>query len=545
MAMITNPKKRRRKAFSVSIKIAWSYAKLFFLKKIVSQSYYDRRIEKLHVLNADRTKKVILELNGLFLKVGQLISIMSNIAPEAYGHILESLQDNTPHSDFSLIKKSLETELGDNVSNLFTEFDEVPIASASIGQVHKAVLNTGEQVAVKIQHPNVRKLAIVDLGIIEKLIGLVSRFFKIKGIDHVYNQVKEMIYEELNYTAEAGNMETISLSCEAIEGIKIPKVYSEYSSEKVLTTEFCEGTKITNVKQLNDWGINENNIAEKLIFVYCEMILNHGYYHADPHPGNLLVNQNGEIIILDFGAIGKLNDEMRESIPVLVRAIVSKDQEAVLEALKKMGFIAHGKEANKTAHKLISALTELFESGINIREFSIEDLNNSSIKEFRKTVNIKELSATIQVPKDWILLERTIMLLDGVTAKLAPEYKPFDTIKPYLKKLVLTNGGLRKLIWGIVKKQVSTLISLPKKADKFFTKANNGELVIEISGFDTHTKKLYAGSQQIAFGLISVLSLGLAFVSNVYDKSTYENLFFVIGVILGSLFMWSIVKNRK
>ncbi len=543
--MITNPKKRRRKAFSVSFKIAWSYARLFLLKKILGQVYYNNHIEKLHVVNANRTKTAILELNGLFLKVGQLISIMSNIAPEAYGRILESLQDNTPNSDFNEIKRALETELGDKIDNLFSEFNETPIASASIGQVHKAVLNTGEHVAVKIQHPNIDELAKVDLSIIEKLIGLVSRFFKIKGINHVYSQVKEMIYEELNYTAEACNMETISLSCEKIEGIIIPKVYSEYSSEKILTMAFCEGTKITNVAQLNEWGLDENTIAERLIFVYCEMILNHGYYHADPHPGNLLVNQKGDIIILDFGAIGRLNDGMRETIPVLVRAIVSKDQDAVLEALKKMGFIANGKEANKTAQKLISALTELFESGINIREFSVDDLNNSTIKDFRKNINIKELSATIQVPKDWILLERAIMLLDGVTAKLAPEYKPFDTIKPYLKKLVLKNGGLRKLIWGVIKKQVGTLFLLPKKVDEFLTKANSGALEFEIKDLDKSTKKIYAGSQQIGFGLVSVSSLAMAFVSNVYDKPSYETLFLSIGITLGVVFVWSIFKNRK
>ena len=543
--MITNPKKRRRKAFSVSLKITWSYAKLFMLKKVLGEGYYAKRIEKLHVLNANRTKEVILELNGLFLKVGQLISIMSNVAPEAYGRILESLQDNTPNSDFELVTKSLETELGDSIYNLFSEFNEVPIASASIGQVHKAVLKTGEHVAVKIQHPNIDELAKVDLSIIEKLVGLVSRYFKIKGIDHVYSQVKEMIYEELNYTAEACNMETISLSCEKIEGIIIPKVYSEYSSPKILTTAFCEGTKITNVKQLNEWGIDENVIAEKLIFVYCEMILNHGYYHADPHPGNLLVNMKGDIIILDFGAIGRLNDEMRENIPVLVRAIVSKDRDAVLDALKIMGFIANGKEASKTAQKLITALTLLFESGINIREFSIDDLNNSTIKEFRKTISIKELSATIQVPKDWILLERAIMLLDGVTAKLAPEYKPFDTIKPYLKKLVLKNGGLKKLIIGYLKKQIGTLISLPKKADKFLDIVNNGELEFEIKDLDKSTNKLYAVGQQIGFGIVSVFSLVMALVSNLYDKSNYENLFLVIGTALGIVLMWSIFKNRK
>jgi len=543
--MITSPKKRRRKAFSVSLKIAWSYAKLYLLKKVFGKAFYAKRIDKLHLKNASRTKNAILELNGLFLKVGQLISIMSNIAPEAYGTVLESLQDNTPNSDFELIKNSLETELEDSVENIFSTFNEIPIASASIGQVHKAVLKTGEHVAVKIQHPNINELAKIDLSIIEKLIGLVSRFFKIKGIDHVYNQVKEMIYEELNYTAEACNMETISLQCEKIEGIIIPKVYSEYSSKKILTTAFCEGTKITNIKQLNEWGIDENTIAEKLIFVYCEMILNHGYYHADPHPGNLLVNKNGEVIILDFGAIGRLNDEMRENIPVLIRAIVSKDQDAVLEALKKMGFIANGKEANKTAQKLIAALTELFESGINIREFSVDDLNNSTIKEFRKNSNIKELSATIQVPKDWILLERTIMLLDGVTAKLAPEYKPFDTIKPYLKKLVLKNGGIRKLIWGVLKKQISTLFLLPKKADEFLNKVNSGELEFEVKGLDKSTKKLYSAVQQIGFGLVSVFSLALGFVSNVYAKPSYETLFLGIGITLGIVFMWSIFKNRK
>lgn len=543
--MISNSKKRRRKAFLVSFKITWSYTRLYILKKIIGQRYYESKIEKLHELNAKRTKKVILELNGLFLKVGQLISIMSNIAPAAYGRILESLQDNTPHSDFQLVKKSLETELGDSVENLFSQFNEIPIASASIGQVHKAILKTGEQVAVKIQHPNIGVLAEVDLGIIEKLIGLVSRFFKIKGIDHVYGQVKEMIYEELDYTAEGYNMETIRLSCEKIKGVKIPNVYTEYGSKKILTTEFCEGTKITNVSQLNKWGIDENEIAEKLIFVYCEMILNHGYYHADPHPGNLLVNKEGNIVILDFGAIGRLNDEMRETIPVLVRAIVSKDQEAVLEALRGMGFIAHGKEAEKTAQKLITALTELIEGGINIRELSVDDLNNSTVKEFRKNINIKELSATIQVPKDWILLERAIMLLDGVTAKLAPDYKPFDTIKPYLKKLVLKNGGLRKLILGIVKKQVGTLVSLPKKIDKLITKANAGELELEISDLDSHTKKIYAGTQQIVFGFVSIFSLGLSFVANIYNKVSYENLFFCVGSIAGIFLVWSIFKNRK
>lgn len=543
--MITNPKKRRRKAFAVSYKIGFSYIKLLLLKKIFGQRFYDNRIEKLHQKNANRTKNAILELNGLFIKVGQLISIMSNVVPKAYGHILESLQDKTPSSNFETVKQIIENELGDSLQNLFKSFDESPIASASIGQVHKAVLKSGENVAVKIQHQNIDQLAKIDLSIIEKLIKLVNRYFKINGLDHVYNQVKEMIYEELNYTAEACNMQTISLNCESIDGIIIPEVYTAYSSSKILTTTFCDGVKITNIEQLKKWNINPNQIAEKLVFTYCEMILNHGYYHADPHPGNVLVNKNGDIVILDFGAIGKLNDDMRENIPVFIRAVVSKDQDLVLDALKKMGFIAKGQAAEKTAQKLIKTLTEFLESGINIREFSFENLNDSNIKELRKNISIKELTSTIQVPKDWILLERTIMLLDGVTAKIAPDYKPLDTIKPYLKKLVLKNGGLRKIIWSVIKKQVSTLLSLPKKADQFLNKANSGELEFEIKDLDKNTKKLYAGTQQLTFGLIAVLCLIMSFVSQIYHQSFYENLFLWISGTLGGLFLISLWKNRK
>ena len=543
--MIIDPKKRRRKAYSVSYRIGWSYTRLFLLKKVLGQSFYKKRITKLHTKNAARAKGAILELNGLFIKVGQLISIMSNIVPDAYGSVLESLQDNTPSSDFEATKQSIEIELGDTLSNLFESFEESPLASASIGQVHKAVLKTGEKVAVKIQHPDIEKLAKIDLEIIEKLIGLVSRFFKINGMDHVYNQVKQMIYEELDYTQEAQSMQIIKENCKDIEGIIIPDVHTAYCSGKILTTTFCEGVKITNSEQLKDWQLNENTIAERLVNTYCEMLLNHGVYHADPHPGNLLVNKKGEIIILDFGAVGHLSEEMRENIPLFIRAIISKDQEKVLDALKKIGFIAKGREAEKTAEKIIKALSEFLESGVNLKEFNLDDLKDSNISDLRKNLSIKELTATIQVPKDWVLLERTLMLLDGVSSKIAPDYKPLDTIKPYLKKLVLKNGGLRKIIFDVVKKQITTLISLPKKANDFLTKANKGELQIEVKNYDKNTSKLYAVGQQITFGIIFMISLVMAFESKQYQEIRYEKLFLGLSILFAFLFLRSIWKNRK
>jgi predicted unusual protein kinase regulating ubiquinone biosynthesis (AarF/ABC1/UbiB family) len=543
--MITSPRKRRRKAYASSFKIGWSYTRLYLLKKIFGQSFYNKRIQKLHNKNANRAKQVILELNGLFIKVGQLLSIMSNVVPKAYGTILESLQDNTPSTGFDETKKTIELQLGDKLENLFSFFDENTLASASIGQVHRATLRSGENVAVKIQHPNIDMLAKVDLSIIENLNKLVGRIFKIKGLDHAYNQVKQMIYEELDYNQEAQSIIKIKSNCAGIKNIVIPEVFLTHSNHKVLTTSFCEGVKITNLEQISEWNIDSNQIAKSLVYVYCEMILNHGLYHADPHPGNLLVNKKGEIVILDFGAIGKLSDEMKENIPFFIRGVITKDQEKVLEALKKMGFIAQGKEAEKTAQTLIKALAEFFESGINIREFNFDDIKDSNIADLRKNISIKELTSTIQVPKDWILLERTIMLLDGVTAKIAPEYKPLDTIKPYLRRLVLKNGGLRKIIFDVVKKQVTTLFSLPKKISSFLTKAENGEIEIELKNLDKKTKKLYSASQQFVFGLLILAGLIMSFVSSIYQQPFYEKLFIILSSTFGVLMLNSLIRNRK
>lgn len=208
-------------------------------------------------------------------------------------------------------------------------------------------------------------------------------------------------------------------------------------------------------------------------------------------------------------------------------------------------FTPSQKEVEKTAEKIIKALTEFLEGGVNIRELSIDDINDSSIADLRKNLSIKELTSTIQVPKDWILLERTIMLLDGVTAKLAPEYNPMDTIKPYLKKLVLRNGGLQKIIFDVLKKQITTLVSLPKKANDFLTKANKGELQIEVKNYDKNTNKLYAGKQQLVFGFIFMMALVMAYSSAVYHQYFYEKLFTVLGGIFALLLVRSIWKNRN
>ena len=538
-------KQRKRKAYITSFKVAWSYLFLYAFRRLYRPQSFTKKLELLHKRNAKLVKVAITELDGLFIKVGQLLSIMSNVLPEAYGSALESLQDNTPASDFESTKETVYQTLGEDIDTLFSSFEPKPIASASIGQVHKAILKSGETVAVKVQHPQIETLAQQDLDTIEKLIKLVIRFFKINGLDHVYTQVRQMINEELDYNQEARSMKTIRENCRSMTGIIIPEVFSAYSSKKVLVTQFYEGTKITNVEVLSSWNIKTETIVDRLIYAYCEMVLKDGLYHADPHPGNLMVNEKGEIIILDFGAVGELGENMRAQIPVFIQAILYKDLEKVLDSMRKMGFIAKGEAAEKTAEKIIEAMSHFISEGIDISNLNMDSIKDSSIDKLRKELSIRELTAAIEVPKDWILLERVLMLLFGISTKMAPDYSPMNTIKPYLKELVFKEEGFRKIVLNAIKHQANILLGMPKKTDDFLTKANAGKLKLKVEGQAEIGNKLYALGHQIIYSIMAVLSIFAAVYCNELGKISYEQIFLTIGTVFGTLFIWSVWKWRK
>ncbi|NOQ75820.1 MAG: AarF/ABC1/UbiB kinase family protein [Crocinitomix sp.] len=544
MAKIT-PKKRARKAYRLANRIMWRYLRLYVAKRIFGKRYYENRINALHEKNALQIKTAILELKGLFTKVGQLLSVMSTILPDAYANVLESLQDQAPASSFDETEKTIENDLGEPISTLFSSFNKTPIASASIGQVYKAQLKTGEQVAVKIQHHDIEALAEIDLNIIEKLVKRLSFFLKIKGIDHVYKQVRLMVEEELNYTLEAQSMQKITANLADFEGIIVPKIYSEYSSTKIIVCDFYEGVKITNIEKLAEWNIDPKAISERLITAFCKMILDDGFYHADPHPGNVLVNDKGEIILLDFGATAQLNDEMRKEIPLLIQHIIRKDTPKIIKSLQKMGFLGNNSDSKDVAGKLVDALTTFVQNEIkidnlNFKDVSIDDIKGSSLDKLRKEIGIKELATTIQVPKDWILLERAIILIHGISATIAPEYNPMDTVKPYLKKMVLSKGGLKSIIIDTIKQEIGALVQLPSELNEFLNQANNGKLEVQVRNKDA--RRFYALGQQFML-LISILFLLLMRTLSNGKNTTDWMIPVCIG--LGVLLIYSIWKNRK
>lgn len=499
---------RRRKAYWVAFKVGLSYFRLYLVSKIVGKEYWSSRIKEKNIKNAERIKNMMLELQGLFIKAGQLISTLSNVLPEEFRAPLEELQDNVPPHPFAIINGVIEKELGKPVHELFTEFNEIPIAAASIGQAHRAKIGEKE-VVVKIQHPEIDRLAHIDLTIIERIVKMVAFFMKIKGIEHLYQQVEQMIEEELDYYQEAESMQIIKKNLKEDQGVYIPDVYKDYSSKRVLTIEYCEGVKISDVAQISAWGIDLGELAEKLVRVYCQMILMDGFYHADPHPGNVLVNQQGQIILIDFGAVSRLSPGMKEGIPKLIKYMIQQDAEEMVKILRKLGFITHGENTGKVAKKLIDDIQDFIANELQLETLNMQDLNEEQIRKALKLINIKEMTQIMQIPKDWVLLNRAVVLVGGVVFLLKPEWNPVETLKPYLEEqLIGGKGGVAKLLLDSVKLQANALLTLPVETQKVFKRLNQGKIEIEVKNI----KKGFGQIQMIGQQMVWLM----AFIAAIY-----------------------------
>ena len=540
--MILQIKKRKRKAYSTAFIVSVSYLSLQVIKPLLSNERYQIKLARRHQRNAARVMGTIVELNGLFIKVGQLLSILSNILPESYRTALETLQDKAPASSCERIEETILSELNQSCYTIFDDFSREPIASASIGQVHIAYLKTGQKVAVKVQHSHIEKLADLDLKIVESLVKMTGKIFKINGLENIYSQIRIMIEEELDYSYEAIAMASVKLSLKKYDKIIVPEVFNEFSSTKVLVTAFCEGKKVTNPDLYESGQVSANAVCENLMEAYCKMFLVDGYYHADPHPGNILVNELGEIILLDFGAVGTLSDKTRKEIPKFLQAIVANDTDKVLSSMQKMGFVGKDKDTEKTAQKMIEAMNDFINSGVNFSDLDYDTIKNSNIDQLRKELGFKELTSTFDVPKDWILLQRSLVLLLGIYASISPDYNPVKTIKPFIKKMVLSKEGFKNLVVDSLFSQATTLLGIPRKFDTFLTKANKGQIEIEIKGMERAHKKRNVLNWQFFIGACAFMSLVLAFVANHFQNSKYEQAFNTMSIVLGAIFLLQIIR---
>lgn len=502
------------RAYTTTFQVIASYLWLFWKAKLLGNPYRDAKLSDVHRRNARRVYETILQLQGLFIKVGQALSIMANFLPEAFRAELEGLQDQVPPRPFAEIAGRLEEELGGTSG--FTRFEEMPIASASLGQVHEAWTREGHHVAVKVQHQDIDQIVRLDLRTIRRIMGIIQWFVPVQGLDSYYLQIKELLERELDFAMEADNVERISKHFVDDPRVVFPVPIRSLSTKRVITSTFVEGKKLSDLAAIEAMGIDKKELAARLVRVYCQMIFVDGIYHADPHPGNILVDKDGNIVLLDFGAVAELSPPMREGIPEFLEGVLRRDTERLIRAMRKMGFLSRTSDP-AVSEKIIEYFHRRFQEEVKLESFNLKDIKIDPQRGFenlldlrKMNVGLKELSGSFHVPRDWVLLERTILLVYGSCANLDPELNPMGIIQPYLQDFVLGNRDWQNVVMETVKDTVLGAITLPEDLRKYLVRATRGELEVRVRGVHEGAQTVYAIGRQLIYTLIGLATGGAA-----------------------------------
>jgi ubiquinone biosynthesis protein len=498
-------------AYSTTFAVIASYLWLSLRTRFFGRTWREAHLGKTHRSNAQRVYATILRLQGLFIKVGQLLSIMANFLPPEFRAELEALQDQVPPRPYAEIADRLERELGDRMSR-FASLDREPIASASLGQVHMAQLVDGQRVCVKVQHRDIDRIVRLDLKTIRRIMQIVQFFVPVQGLDAYYHQIKELLTQELDFALEADNIERIATNFAGDAAVVFPRPVREVCTKRILTTTFVEGVKISDVARLDALGVDKKDVARRIVRLYCQMIFVDGVYHADPHPGNLLVQANGAVVLLDFGAVAELSPQMREGIPEFLEGVLRRDTDRLVKSLRKMGFISRTIDEG-VSERIIEYFHRRFQEEVRLDSLNLKDIkidpqrgleNLLDLK--RMNIGLRELSGAFHIPKDWVLLERTILLLYGCCSLLDPDLNPVAIIQPYLQDFVLGNRDFAEIAIEAVRDMAMSAMTLPQDMRRYLTRANRGELEVRVRGVQDGGRALYAVGRQMIYTVIALFT---------------------------------------
>jgi len=501
---------------------------------------------------AQRLRLALEELGPTFIKSGQILSTRHDLIPAEYIQELEKLQDRVLPFDFSEARKVIEKDFGGKkIEEIFLKFNPEQIASASIGQVYHATLSGGEEVAVKVMRPGIEEMIENDLLILMSLAKFAqkhikeSKFFNPVGFVEEFSRIIRL---EIDYTHEAQNADRFYLNFKESENVKIPKIYWEYTRRHVLCQEYLEGIKITDLEKIEAQGMDRKKICLDLSYAYLKMIFEDSFYHADPHPGNILVSPEGKIIFLDFGMAGHIDPLLRENLTNLIISIQLNDVDILIEALAELGLISDlGTESPLVKIKLDELLT-------NYYNLSSKFIDPSAF--LRDLIDIFAGTGG-KIPSNIMLLSKTLIIREDISRKLDPEHNFGELTQPYVKKL-LTDRAKTSHIIKEAEKSVSDLIRLmknfPKRVNHLLSKAEKGTLKLELEhlGLDGLVEELDIISNRLSFSMIiAALIVGSSLIiqtrmsPSLFGVPLLGIIGFFIAGFLGIGLLISIIRSGK
>ncbi|WP_042162915.1 ABC1 kinase family protein [Paenibacillus gorillae] len=425
----------------------------------------------------ERLRSFLEELGPTFVKLGQLASTRADLIPASLIGELERLQDQVPPFAYEDAVHIIEQELGAPIGVLYASFHETPIASASIGQVYQAVLNNGKAVAVKVQRPKIIRQIETDLDILIELARMAEHRLEWARQYQIREMVEELakaIRTELDYEKEARNADRFAAYASKYNGLRIPSVYGELSSKKVLTMEFLEGIKLSNKESLQEAGHHVRTIAEKYAEAILHQVLSDGLFHGDPHPGNVLVMANGDLAFLDFGMVGRLGPERKRQFGALVIALRNQSTNGVIRAISGMGFIP-----DQVDRELLRTdVDELRDKYYKV------PLSQVSLGESVNDLFMLARRHQIRLPAELTLLGKTFLTMEGVVTMLDPDFSVFDVAEPIGRQLFLERFNIRVLAseWVEEISEFAAIASdVPSGARKLLAALRRGRFGLEIT----------------------------------------------------------------
>ncbi|HAC64071.1 MAG TPA: hypothetical protein DCF68_11150 [Cyanothece sp. UBA12306] len=450
----------------------------------------------------------LLELGPTFIKIGQSLSTRADLIPLEYIQELSQLQDRVPPFNSNEAVAVIETEFGKSIEELFKNFETTPLASASLGQVHRARLYTGQEVVVKVQRPGLERIFNLDFEVLHQLTRLLNRYFatfKKYDLEAIYEEFFELLFQEIDYIHEGKNADRFRVNFKNYSQIKVPKVYWKYTTKKVLTLEYLPGIKVDDKTSLEANKINLDRIIQLGICSYLKQLLIDGFFQSDPHPGNMAVGKRGELIFYDFGTMAEVKIVAKDQMIQTFFAVLKKDTDKVVETLVYMGLIEPLKDMSSIKRIVAFLLDNFRDKPVDIRAF--EAISDEVYLMFKEQ--------PFRLPPQMTFIIKSLTTLDGIARALDPQYNLLAASQPFVKSLVLNNAQgnnfsflakqARDLIKDAWKKPSYTVQSIKHLEDRI----ERGELQFRIRSLESERilKRINLSIRSLIYACLTGFSL--------------------------------------
>ncbi len=487
------------------------------------RKWSERTRPERYVKSAKSFRTLAVSMGGVLIKIGQFFSSRVDVLPKEITDELAGLQDEVPPEAFTDIRQVAENEYGMPLAQKFVSFEEEPLASASLGQVHKAraQLTSGDndgyeitEVVVKIQRPDIEEVIATDLAALRTVGNWLQKYKPIRrraNVPALLDEFSRVLYEEIDYLAEGGNAETFAANFEGDQRVRVPFVVWDFTTKRVLTLENVWSIKITDYAEISDSGIDRSEVASRLLDVYLKQIFEDDFFHADPHPGNLFVYPvpdtdpdfrkacPWQLTFVDFGMVGRVGSTMKEGLRELMIGVGTQDSQRVVKAYQIMGVLLP--DANLELIKQVGNMAFERFWGKNM-----DELRNIDARELHMfTGEFRELMYTMpfQIPQDIIFLARAVGILSGMCTGLDPEFNVWNHLAPYANKLLMGDDKSASEIWWEEAKQlISTILLMPNRIDKALVRIERGEIEVRTPEVTRQAARIEKALRQLGWGVI-------------------------------------------